>query len=102
MPSLSRPSALRQRTKKAPKDNALRGKISSVDKESKTITVGGRTVAVDETTVITDSGKPAKLKNLKAGTDATISTFMLGEKLTAVSIKTGVVAVAVPAAKKKK
>ena len=88
--------------KKAPKDNALRGKISSVDKEAKTITVGGTTVTVDETTVITDSGKPAKLENLKAGTEAAINTFMLGEKLIAVSIKIGVVAVPTPAAKKKK
>lgn len=88
--------------KKAPKDNALHGKITSVDKDAKTITVGGKTVTVDDTTVITDSGKPAKLENLKPGTDATISTFMLGEKLTAVSIKTGVVAVSAPAVKKKK
>ncbi len=88
--------------KKAPKDNALRGKISAVDKEAKTITVGGTTVTVDETTVITDSGKPAKLENLKAGTEAAINTFMLGEKLIAVSIKIGVIAVPTPAAKKKK
>lgn len=88
--------------KKAPKDNALHGKISAVDKDAKTITVGGKTVTVDDTTVITDSGKPAKLENLKPGTDATINTFMLGEKLTAVSIKTGVVAVPAPVAKKKK
>lgn len=88
--------------KKAPKDNALHGKITAVDKEAKTITVAGKTVTVDDTTVITDSGKPAKLENLKTGTDATVSTFMLGEKLTAVSIKTGVVAATVPAVKKKK
>ncbi len=88
--------------KKAPKDNGIHGKISAVDKEAKTITVGGKTVTVDDTTVITDAGKPAKLENLKIGSDTAISTFMLGEKLTAVSIKTGVVTVPLPAAKKKK
>lgn len=88
--------------KKAPKDNALHGKITAVDKEAKTITVAGKTLAVDDTTVITDSGKPAKLETLKVGSDATVSTFMLGEKLTAVSIKTGTVAAAAPAAVKKK
>lgn len=88
--------------KKAPKDNALHGKITAVDKEAKTVTVGGKTVTVDDTTVISDSGKPAKLENLKVGTDATVSTFMLGEKLTAVSIKTGAVAATAPAAVKKK
>lgn len=88
--------------KKAPKDNALHGKITAVDKDAKTITVAGKTLVVDDTTVITDSGKPTKLENLKPGTDATVSTFMLGEKLTAVNIKTGVVAAAAPAAVKKK
>jgi len=88
--------------KKAPKDNALRGKITAVDKAAKTITVAGKTLAVDDTTVITDSGKPAKLENLKVGTDATVNTFKLGEKLTAVSIKTGFVAATVAPAKKKK
>ncbi len=89
--------------KKAPKDNALHGKITAVDKDAKTIEVAGKTVVVDDTTVITDSGKPIKLENLKTGTDATVSTFMLGEKLTAVSIKTGTVAAtATPAPKKKK
>lgn len=88
--------------KKAPKDNALHGKITAVDKDAKTITVAGKTLAVDDTTVITDSGKPAKFENLKVGTDATVSTFKLGEKLTAVSIKTGTVAATPPAAVKKK
>lgn len=88
--------------KKAPTDTGIHGKISAVDKEAKTITVGGKTVTVDDTTVITDAGKPTKFENLKTGSDTTISTFMLGGKLTAVSIKTGVVAVPLPAAKKKK
>lgn len=88
--------------KKAPKDNALHGKITAVDQEAKTVTVAGKTVTVDDTTVITDSGKPGKLENLKPGTDATVSTFMLGGKLTAVSIKTGTVAATAPARVKKK
>jgi ribosomal protein S1 len=88
--------------KKAPKDNALHGKITAVDKEAKTVTVAGKILSVDDTTVITDSGKPAKLENLKVGTDATVNTFLLGEKLTAVSIKTGTVAAAAPATVKKK
>ncbi len=88
--------------KKGAKDNALHGKITAVDKDAKTITVAGKTLLVDDTTVITDSGKPTKLENLKPGTDATVSTFMLGEKLTAVNIKTGTVAATAPAAKKKK
>jgi Cu/Ag efflux protein CusF len=88
--------------KKAPKDAGLRGKITAVDKDAKTVTVAGKTVAVDDTTLITDSGKPAKLENLKIGTDATVATFMLGGKLTATSIKTGAVAATAPAVKKKK
>ena len=89
--------------KKGPVDKPVIGKIPAVDKEAKTITVSDRVIAVDDTTVITNSGKPAKLEDLKTGTDATVSTFMLGEKVTAVSIKTGVVApTAQPAAKKKK
>lgn len=89
--------------KKGPPDTALHGKITAVDKEAKTLTVAGKTVTVDDTTVITNSGKPAKLEELKSGMDATVSTFLLGEKLTAVSIKTGAVAAsAVPAPKKKK
>jgi len=88
--------------KKAPKDAGLHGKITAVDKDAKTVTVAGKTVAVDDTTLITDSGKPAKLENLKVGTDATVATFMLGGKLTATSIKTGTVAVAAPTTKKKK
>lgn len=88
--------------KKAPKDAGLHGKITAVDKDAKTITVAGKVIAVDDTTVITDSGKPAKLESLKVGADATVATFKLGEKLTATSIKTGTVAAAVPATKKKK
>lgn len=88
--------------KGAPQDNGLSGKITAVDKDAKTITVGGKTVTVNETTVITDGGKPAKFETLKSGTEAMVSTFKLGEKLTAVSIKTGAAAVVVPTAKKKK
>jgi Cu/Ag efflux protein CusF len=88
--------------KKAPKDAGTYGKITAVDKDAKTITIAGKVIAVDDTTVITDSGKPAKLENLKVGTDATVATFKLGDKLTATSIKTGAVAAAVPTTKKKK
>lgn len=88
--------------KKAPKDAGIHGKITAVDKDAKTITVAGKIIAVDETTVITDSGKPAKLESLKVGTDATVATFKLGDKLTATSIKTGAVAAAAPTTTKKK
>ena len=81
--------------------NRLRGKITAVDKEAKTLSIAGKTVTVDETTIITDSGKPAKFESLKVGTDATVNTFKLGEKLSAVSIKTGAVAATVAAPKKK-
>lgn len=88
--------------KAVPKGDGLFGKITAVDTTAKTITLGGKVIVVDETTVITESGKPAKFESLKTGTDATVATFKLGEKLTAVSIKTGVVPAAAPATKKKK
>ena len=88
--------------KKAPKDAGTHGKITAVDKDAKTITVAGKVITVDDTTVITDSGKPAKLADLKVGTEASVATFKLGEKLTATSIKTGTVAAAVAPTKKKK
>ncbi len=88
--------------KKGPADTGLHGKITAVDKDAKTITIAGKTLQIDDTTVITNAGKRAKLEDLKPGTDATVSTFKLGEKLTAVSIKTGVVAAVAPAVKKKK
>ncbi len=88
--------------KKGPVDKPVAGKITAVDKEAKTISVGDRVIAVDETTIITNSGKPAKLEDLKPGTEATVSVFMLGEKVTAVSIKTGTVAPTAAAAVKKK
>ncbi len=88
--------------KKAPKDAGTRGKITAVDKDARTITIAGKVIAVDDTTVITDSGKPSKLENLKVGTDAAVATFKLGDKLTATSIKTGAVAATVAPTKKKK
>ena len=88
--------------KKASTDAGTHGKITAVDKDAKTITVAGKVIAVDDTTVITDSGKPAKFADLKVGTEATVATFKLGDKLTATSIKTGAVAAAVPTTKKKK
>ena len=99
--ALLAPDASAAAKKMAP-DTALHGKITAVDKEAKTISIAGKTLTVDETTVITDSGKPAKLENLKVGADATVSTFMLGEKLNAVSIKTGTVAATAAVPKKKK
>ncbi|MEN9574057.1 MAG: hypothetical protein RL514_1912 [Verrucomicrobiota bacterium] len=99
--TLLTPDASAAAKKMAP-DTALHGKITAVDKEAKTIAIAGKTLTVDETTVITDSGKPAKFDSLKIGTEATVSTFMLGEKLNAVSIKTGVVAATAAAPKKKK
>ena len=88
--------------KKAPKDGGTNGKITAVDKDAKTITVAGKVIAVDDTTVITDSGKPVKLESLKVGADATVATFKLGDKLTATSIKTGTVAPTAAAPTKKK
>ena len=88
--------------KKAPKDNSLRGKITAVDKDAKTLTIAGYTLNVDDTTEISSSGKPAKLEELKPGTEATVTTFKLGEKVMAVKIKTGTVAPTAAPAKKKK
>ena len=88
--------------KKGPVDKPVTGKITAVDKEAKTITVGDKVIAVDDTTAITNAGKPAKLEDLKVGTEASVSTFLLGEKVTAVSIKTGTVAATATAAPKKK
>lgn len=87
--------------KKGPQDKPTAGKITAVDKEAKTITVGDKVIAVDDTTVITNSGKPAKLEDLKVGTEASVSTFLLGEKVTAVSIKTGAIAATATPKKKK-
>lgn len=88
--------------KKAPKDNSLHGKITAVDKEAKTLTLAGYTVNVDDTTEISSSGRPGKLEDLKPGTEATVTTFKLGEKVMAVKIKTGAVAPSAAPAKKKK
>lgn len=88
--------------KKAPKDNSLRGKITAVDKDAKTLTIAGYTLNVDDTTEISNSGKPGKLEDLKPGTEATVTTFKLGEKVMAVKIKTGAVAPTAAPAKKKK
>ena len=88
--------------KKGPVDKPIVGKISAVDKDAKTITVADRVIVVDDTSIITNSGKPAKFEDLKTGTEATVSVFMLGEKLTATNIKTGVVAPTATAAPKKK
>lgn len=88
--------------KKGPVDKPVTGKISAVDKEGKTITVADRMIAVDDTTIITNAGKPAKLEDLKVGTEASVSVFLLGEKVTAVSIKTGTVAATATAVPKKK
>jgi len=87
--------------KKAPKDNSLRDTITAVDKEAKTLTIAGYTLNVDDTTEISNSGKPGKLEDLKPGTEATVATFKLGEKVMAVKIKTGAVAPS-PAPVKKK
>ena len=78
-----------KKDKGAGKDNGLKGNISAIDKEAKSITVGGKVVSTDETTVITRSGKPGAFADLKMGEAAEVSTFMLGEKLTAVTIKVG-------------
>jgi hypothetical protein len=96
-----------KKDKGAGKDTGLKGGISAIDKEAKSITVGGKVVATDDTTVITRSGKPGAFGDLKVGESAEVSTFMLGEKLTAVTIKVGppaagAAAAAVPPKKKKK
>jgi hypothetical protein len=71
------------------KDSGLKGNISAIDKEAKSLTVGGKVVTADETTMITRSGKPGAFGDLKVGEAAEVTTFMLGEKLTAVTIKVG-------------
>ena len=88
--------------KKGPVDKPVTGKITAIDKEAKTVTVGDRVIAVDDTTIITNSGKLAKFEELKTGVDATVSVFMLGEKLTATNLKTGTVAATAGAVVKKK
>ncbi|MFA6543450.1 MAG: DUF5666 domain-containing protein [Limisphaerales bacterium] len=100
--SVFTPDALAKKKGQAPVDNALKGKITAVDKAAKTITIADKVVAVDETTIITDSGKPVKLDDLKVGVEASVSVFTLGDKLTATSIKTGTVAASSTPAKKKK
>ena len=88
--------------KKVPTDKPVTGKISAIDKEAKAITVGDKVIAVDETSIITTSGKPAKFEDLKTGQEASVSVFRLGEKLTATNVKVGTVAAAATALPKKK
>lgn len=88
--------------KKGPTDKPVTGKITAIDKEAKTVTVADRVISVDDTTIITNSGKPAKFEDLKTGVDATVSVFLLGEKLTATNLKTGTVAASTTAAVPKK
>lgn len=88
--------------KKGPVDKPVMGKITAIDKDAKTVTVADRVIAIDDTTIITHSGKPAKFEDLKTGTDATVSVFLLGEKLTATNLKTGTVAANTAVVPKKK
>jgi hypothetical protein len=74
-------------------DTSIQGNIGTVDSAAKTITIKGRqgerTVIVDSTTIITKDGKVADFADIKTGAEATVSTFMAGEKLTAVTVKLG-------------
>jgi|GEM_PF-780026 len=74
-------------------DNSLKGGITAVDKEAGTITVAGKTLTIDSTTMITKDGRAAALADLAIGTQVTVTTFMQGDKLTAVTIKTGAIGV---------
>ena len=88
--------------KKGPVDKPVVGKITAIDKDAKTVTVGDRVISVDDTTTISNAGKLAKFEDLKTGEDATVSVFMLGEKLTATNLKVGKVAANTAALPKKK
>ncbi|MBI5773635.1 MAG: hypothetical protein HZA89_07830 [Verrucomicrobia bacterium] len=71
-----------------PPDPGTRGAITAVTTAAPAgITVGGKEILVDDTTTITLDGRPAKLKDVKAGMFAQINTFTLGDRLTAVSIR---------------
>ncbi len=84
------------------KDPGTAGAITAVNKDDKTITLGGKTITVDSTTVITRDGNPINLEDIKTGEQAQVSTFTQADKLTAVSIKLGKVAPVVTQPKKKK
>jgi hypothetical protein len=66
------------------------GKIKSVDKANKTLTVGDRVFAITSETRLTKDGKPATLEDAKDGEEVGIS-YRKGEdgKLTAMSVRIG-------------
>jgi hypothetical protein len=72
-----------------PKDNGVKGSIAALDKDAKTIKVGSKVIIADSTTIITRSSKPINFEDLKVGEEVEISTFTLGDKLTAVSVRAG-------------
>lgn len=91
-----------QSKKGALKDTSIQGKITEVDRAAKTITLAGKTVIVDSTTEIFKSGKLVGLAAIPVGIEARVSTVMLADKLTTVSIRLGVPAVAGQEPKRKK
>ena len=87
--------------KGAPKDTSIQGKITAVDRTAKTINIAGKTVIVDSTTEIFKSGRLVGLDAIPVGIEAKVSTITLADKLTAVSIRLGVMAPAAQEPKRK-
>lgn len=91
--------------KKGPekKDPGITGAITALDTEAKTLTIGGKTIVADSTTIVQRDGKASTFAELKMGEEANVTTVNLGGKLNAVTIKVGKppVVAGTPAKKKK-
>lgn len=86
-----------------PKDPGIRGVINAVTTGTPaSLTVDKKEIQVDETTTITLEGRPVKLKEIKPGLFAQVSTYTLGDKLTAVSVRVSTKAPADDGTRKKK
>lgn len=87
-------------------DPGLTGKIAAIDKTAKTITLDAepsKPIAIDSnTSIINNYGNVLGFTDLKVGETAHISTVNLANKLTAVTIRTGVSAADDKGGKKKK
>lgn len=80
-----------------------RGAITAVSTGTPaSITVGGKEIQVDNNTTVTLDGRPVKLKDVKPGMFAQVSTFTFADKLTAVSIRASIQQPADPTPGKKK
>lgn len=86
------PPAVKSETQKVRKHDhsVFRGKLTAVDKDAMTLTVGKRTFAITSATKITKNGQPATLADGVVG-EKVAGTYKKGEdgKLTAISIRFG-------------